>query len=98
MLAAVGQSGATAFPPPLWGRDRERGTTALPLYISAIFICAIHKCRQMQRAVVLESVHEASLALGASWPPLSPTRGEGTVGHAPSQLTQCVRGCTSEDM
>jgi hypothetical protein len=22
---ALGQSGATAFPPPLWGRDRERG-------------------------------------------------------------------------
>src|SRR5262249_32790954 len=26
--SAVGQSGATAFPPPLWGRDRERGTTS----------------------------------------------------------------------
>jgi len=24
-LPAVGQSRATAFPPPLWGRDRERG-------------------------------------------------------------------------
>src|SRR5215468_5549202 len=24
----VGQSSATSFPPPLWGRDRERGTTA----------------------------------------------------------------------
>src|SRR5215831_10080161 len=26
--SAAGQSGATAFPPPLWGRDRERGTTS----------------------------------------------------------------------
>src|SRR6266545_1240015 len=25
---ANGQSGATAFPPPMWGRDREGGTTS----------------------------------------------------------------------
>jgi hypothetical protein len=30
MLLAVGQSRATSFPPPLWGRDRERGGDSTP--------------------------------------------------------------------
>jgi ribosomal protein L11 methylase PrmA len=55
-LPAVGQSGATAFPPPLWGRDRERGTIEH-------YVRLVRETSQKQTGVVL--------TLGALSPPLS---------------------------
>src|SRR5438132_725308 len=74
MLPGVGQSSATAFPPPLWGRDRERGRiiTASVLYFEV---------QHMQPAAVLGFVHGPTLC--ASLPPLSlslPHKGGGNRG------------------
>src|SRR5262245_26940000 len=40
MLPAVGQSSAPTFPPPLWGRDRERGRTRTASVSCCSQVCA----------------------------------------------------------
>src|SRR5215471_470268 len=69
--SAVGQSGATAFPPPLRGRDRERGTTRT----------AFRWPNNCEPAVGLEFILcGTNFALGALSPPLSlslPRKGGG---------------------
>src|SRR5215510_11351962 len=52
-LPAVGPSGATTFPPPLWGRDRERGGDRAPR-VRTIVGCFrwVSRTKRMQCAVV----------------------------------------------
>src|SRR5690349_15170012 len=77
------QSGATAFPPPLWGRDRESGTAA-PLLVSTIQQVRLHAATHHSRVGEAAS---CSARRGHPSPCPSPTRGEGTVWLAPSHLT-----------
>src|SRR5262245_16509376 len=85
----VGQSGATPFPPPLWERDRERGKAEL-LLAHVYDLTNPAECRQCS----CSSLERASRSMHRRHPSPcpSPTRGEGTVGHAPSQLAQYACG------
>src|SRR5215510_4818352 len=90
----VWQSSATPFPPPLWGRDRERGTTAL-LLVHVYDLTNPAKCRQRS----FSSLERASRSVHRRHPSPcpSPTRGEGTVGHAPcGELPELPRLCGDE--
>src|SRR6185436_15325285 len=80
----IGQSSATSFPPPLWGKDRERGTTRT----ASVFYLTSNKRRDQ---LLLSLASRAVLRRHPS-PCPSPTRGEGAVGRAPSQHTRCARG------
>src|SRR5262245_19755580 len=83
----VGQSSATAFPPPLRGRNREGGTTST----ESVYCTG----RTNNRSGVLASGVRANEYVRAQChpPPCpSPAGGEGTVWHAPSQLARCPCG------
>src|SRR5689334_11294183 len=83
-LRRDGQNSATTFPPPLWGRDRERGTTALLL----VRINDPISPAPQPFAVLQSGGSSSSVRCGHPSPCPSPTRGEGTMWRAPSHLTQ----------
>src|SRR5262249_18449367 len=85
---SIGQGGGTGFPPPLRGRDRERGAecTAFVSYLG-LDKCSEPSLLNLRTRLVSHSV----LCLHPS-PCPSPTRGEGTVWRAPSQIARCDCG------
>src|SRR5262245_57633208 len=84
------KSGATAFPPPMRGRDREGGTTSTAVVSNPIPDKRHSKTPYLQNL----RAKAASRTVRRRHPPPcpSPAWGEGTVWHAPSQLTQRGRG------
>src|SRR5215467_12004592 len=107
-MSGDGQSRATSFPPPLWGRDRERGTARTA---SASFLRP-NNCKSsfssLCTALALHSVprrHPSpcpSPTIRAFTPVCDGLWGEGTVRRAPSQLTHRACGthqsiCTARD-
>src|SRR4029453_16743831 len=91
-MSGDGQSRAPTFPPPLWGRDREGGTTRT---------ASVWYLMSIKTQPLLSSLFAALASLAAFYrppPPCPPpTWGEGTVRRAPSQLTQCVCGWMLEE-
>jgi hypothetical protein len=81
LLAAFGQSSPTAFPPPLWGRDRERGATSTAFVLKA-------KKDKGRKCLGSLRTRPALLSVLCRHPSPcpSPTRGEGTLWHGPLQL------------
>src|SRR5262245_17687810 len=61
----LGQSGATAFPPPLWGRDRERGTTST----APVSYLRSNKCRQRVRVCAANNPAQCLVATPLPVPP-----------------------------
>jgi hypothetical protein len=61
----LGQSGATAFPPPLWGRDRERGRTRTA-FVSYL---RLNKCSQPVRACAVSDPTQCFVATPLPVPP-----------------------------
>ena len=84
-----GQSSATPFPPPLWGRDRERGRTAL-LLAHVYDPISPTECSELSLSSLKRTSRPVHRRHPSPFP--SPTRGEGTVRYAPSQLTRCACG------
>src|SRR5690242_3614695 len=90
-LRGDGQSNATTFPPPLWGRDRERGTTALLLVRSHDPISPAPQ----PFAVLRSGEASSSVPCGHPSPCPSPTRGREPCGAhlRASHDTPCVQRC-----
>src|SRR5262245_49980750 len=86
-MSGDGQSSATTFPPPLWGRDREGGTTRTA-FISSL---TSNKCQPSCPSPLMR-LASCSVLRGHPPPCPSPTGGEGTVWRVPSQLMQCACG------
>jgi hypothetical protein len=82
--SALGQSSATAFPPPMRVRDREGGTTSTAVVSNAM----PDKCRSEIPDFQNLRAEAASRSVPCRHPPPcpSPAWGEGTVWRASSQL------------
>src|SRR5258705_7940565 len=84
----AGQSTATAFPPHLWGRDRERGGDKTPNVKRAVRSAKVGISDMKQTLCRPHPPPCPSPTIRAFTPVCDGLRGDGTVRHAPSQPTQ----------
>src|SRR5262245_17928142 len=87
-IVCVAKMRAPRFPPPLWGRDRERGGDDAP---SARLVPDTRTTAGCTWPDLSDRSYEPEAALLYPSPCPSPTRGEGTLWHRSAHLQQCTR-------
>src|SRR5262245_27385569 len=92
-LPVVGQGSATTFPPPLWGRDRERGTTAL-LLVQIYDSASPTKCNWPYCRVGRASRFSASWPSPSLSPPHKGGGNDAASTFAPHTMRPCVQRCS----
>jgi len=88
-VASVAKVDATAFPPPLWGRDRERGTGEQEIQRH---FAGVSMLEDVEQNCSTWNARTDLRACGHPSPCPSPTRGEGTMWHRRLQHERCIIG------